>query len=101
MLLNNSVYYWCYEGVPHLEVCPPGTVWNQGPHICDWPQNVDTSNCNMPARAPKPRAGPLNLVREKTRHLKGAPVKAKSRSGPMATGVRVPPLLQKAMKEIP
>ncbi|XP_042864486.1 endochitinase-like [Penaeus japonicus] len=42
-------YYWCYDGVPHEETCPPGLVWNQPTHNCDWPANVDTSNCNMPA----------------------------------------------------
>ncbi|MDK2413740.1 chitin binding domain-containing protein, partial [Aphanizomenon sp. 202] len=41
-------YYWCYDGVPHEETCPPGLVWNQPTHNCDWPANVDTSNCNMP-----------------------------------------------------
>ncbi|XP_071546109.1 endochitinase-like isoform X2 [Panulirus ornatus] len=42
-------YYWCFEGIPHLEQCSPGTVWNQVAHVCDWPANVDTSGCNMPA----------------------------------------------------
>ncbi|TOF90180.1 hypothetical protein CGJ15_24540 [Vibrio parahaemolyticus] len=42
-------YYWCFDGVPHLEECPEGTYWSQANKICDWPQNVDTSDCNMPA----------------------------------------------------
>jgi len=41
-------YWWCYDGVPHLEQCPSGTLWNQGAGICDWPDHVDTSNCNLP-----------------------------------------------------
>ncbi|KAK8722278.1 hypothetical protein OTU49_012347 [Cherax quadricarinatus] len=43
-------YYWCFDGVPHLEECPAGTYWSQANKICDWPQNVDTSDCNIPAR---------------------------------------------------
>ncbi|XP_045622862.2 endochitinase [Procambarus clarkii] len=42
-------YYWCFDGVPHLEECPAGTYWSQANKICDWPQNVDTSDCNIPA----------------------------------------------------
>nr|BAA12287.1 chitinase [Penaeus japonicus] len=42
-------YYWCFEGEPHLEYCPAGTVWNQAIKACDWPANVDTSGCNMPS----------------------------------------------------
>ncbi|XP_066983278.1 endochitinase-like isoform X1 [Macrobrachium rosenbergii] len=41
-------YWWCYFGVPHLEQCPKGLLWNQPVKMCDWPENVDTSHCKVP-----------------------------------------------------
>ncbi|XP_047477009.1 chitinase-3-like protein 1 [Penaeus chinensis] len=41
-------YYWCYNGEPHVEVCPNGLFWNQLILQCDNPVHVDTSSCNIP-----------------------------------------------------
>ncbi|XP_042877192.1 endochitinase-like [Penaeus japonicus] len=45
-------YYWCYNGDPHLEFCNPGLFWNQDCQCCDWPENIDTSKCNMVLKTP-------------------------------------------------
>nr|ACR23314.1 chitinase 4 precursor [Penaeus vannamei] len=41
-------YYRCYNGEPHVEVCPNNLFWNQFILQCDKPVNVDTSGCNIP-----------------------------------------------------
>merc|ERR1711970_1206573 len=63
-------YYWCYDGVPHLEQCPSGTLWSQPAGICDWPDHVDTSNCNLPFKKQGPSKQILSKVHKKTSPLK-------------------------------
>jgi len=39
--------FWeCVNSVPVLEQCPAGTYFNPESNVCDFPDNVDTSNCN-------------------------------------------------------
>ena len=40
----------CVNGDPVLENCSPGTYWNPDNNTCDFPDNVDTSNCNEPTK---------------------------------------------------
>jgi len=44
---NCRKYYWCVQGNPRVLECPGGSVWNQDGTRCDWPQNTDTSDCNL------------------------------------------------------
>nr|AKP18003.1 chitinase 4 [Eriocheir sinensis] len=38
--------YWeCVNEVGILELCSPGTVWDDGLKVCNWEDQVDTSNC--------------------------------------------------------
>ncbi|KAG7155039.1 Endochitinase-like 4 [Homarus americanus] len=76
-------YYWCIDNVPTLEQCPAGTYWSQPILQCDWPQNVDTSNCNLPTVKAKP-----------------APTHPRNRKlSPKAAAARVPPLVKKVRNE--
>ncbi|XP_076061874.1 endochitinase-like [Oratosquilla oratoria] len=70
-------YYWCLNGNPHEEQCPPGLVWNQGIFSCDWSYNVDTSGCTMPSRAKHPHPKPAVMnVPHKIRKVGKAPHKS-------------------------
>jgi chitinase len=39
-------YYWCTPQGALVQTCGSGTYWSQARLYCDWPANVDTSNCN-------------------------------------------------------
>nr|AWU46592.1 chitinase 4 [Scylla paramamosain] len=40
--------YWeCISEVGILELCAPGTVWDQDLNLCNWEEDVDTSNCHQ------------------------------------------------------
>lgn len=90
-------YYWCYDGVPHLEQCSDGTVWNNNGAYCDWPENVDTSNCIMPELASKPKHhdGPP----PPTIHV--APKKAAKPAQPKKTVQRPDPKLNEVHPALP
>lgn len=110
-----------------MEQCGPGLVWNQDIITCDWPENVDTSGCTMPAviKITKPKDGhhrvPPKMKRlhrmmvppqTQTRHAAVAPkltpvvakhhanVKSKKmKMSPKALGVNVPNLVKKAQQK--
>lgn len=76
-------YYWCFEGVPHLEYCPAGTVWNQAIKACDWPANVDTSDCNMPSLSMDASQRPLHNTIPLNVRTKGTPHSGKALKVPL------------------
>lgn len=39
-------YYWCFQGVPHLELCGPGTVWDPKIHVCNFPEQAKRTDCH-------------------------------------------------------
>nr|AFF59213.1 chitinase [Charybdis japonica] len=105
-------YYWCYDGVPHLEQCPAGTYWSQIAQMCDWAGSVDTSNCNEPAHAPShehhsgpppqtkhipPKKAAAKPVHQKANEI---PLPKPKKEVPTAKGAKIPPLM-KAMHNIP
>ncbi|OXA44044.1 endochitinase [Folsomia candida] len=40
-------YVRCVNGNPQVNTCSGGLYWNHPFKTCDWPANVDTSNCNV------------------------------------------------------
>jgi chitinase len=37
--MDCNKYYWCVNGEPQENTCPPGTEWNSSKNICDWPNS--------------------------------------------------------------
>ena len=43
-----SFQYWvCISELGILELCGPGTVWDQDLHLCNWEEDVDLSGCHQ------------------------------------------------------
>jgi len=42
-------FYECEHGQPVPRLCPDGLYYNRDAERCDFPQNVDTDTCNVPA----------------------------------------------------
>ncbi|XP_042888796.1 chitinase-3-like protein 1 [Penaeus japonicus] len=40
-------YWLCTNGQTILEMCSPGTLFDEDLMICNWENSVDTSNCNL------------------------------------------------------
>ncbi|XP_063610181.1 chitinase-3-like protein 1 [Penaeus indicus] len=40
-------YWLCTNGQAILEMCSPGTLFDEDLMICNWEDSVDTSNCNL------------------------------------------------------
>ncbi|MPC55368.1 hypothetical protein E2C01_049301 [Portunus trituberculatus] len=41
-------HYWvCISELGILELCGPGTVWDQDLHLCNWEGDVDLSHCHQ------------------------------------------------------
>ncbi len=43
-----STFFYCRNGVPILMDCPEGLLFNAKLDVCDWPQYVDTKDCDDP-----------------------------------------------------
>ncbi|XP_076050470.1 LOW QUALITY PROTEIN: endochitinase-like [Oratosquilla oratoria] len=71
-------YYWCFDGVLHEEQCPPGLLWNEATIACDWPYNVDTSDCTMPARVKQLKTAKVEAKKEDPPHKDHVVHKTKS-----------------------
>jgi hypothetical protein len=44
---NCNQYYWCYDGVSHLNTCPAGTIFDIRINRCNFLKDVHRADCNL------------------------------------------------------
>lgn len=40
-----NYYYWCFDGKPHIEKCPDGTVWDPRINACNYKNVANRHDC--------------------------------------------------------
>ena len=84
-------YWTCSNGEAVLGQCSPGLYWNDKAVSCDYPENVDTSNCREPGHSTS-TAGPTTTVRDSTTS-KTTATTTKTTSDPPSTTTATPTVI--------